>query len=82
MNQQPYLVRSFAAAVFLMAHGHRPVRINGGIESPIFTFAPEARETGLEFTRAKNELSAIVYAAATAADDVEPDDSIGNRRRA
>jgi hypothetical protein len=81
MNQQPYLVRSFAQAVYLMAHGHRPVRITGGVESPIFYFDPEAREVALQFTRSKNELSAMVYAAATVDGNTEPDDSLGNRRR-
>src|SRR5438270_577073 len=44
INQQPYIVRSFAAAVFLIANGYRPTRIVGNIDSPIFTFSGDARE--------------------------------------
>jgi hypothetical protein len=71
-----YTVKSFAQAVYLLAHGHQPVRIAGGTENPVFTFAPEAREKGMEFIRSKNELSALVYAAVL--DDAA--DSRGSRR--
>jgi hypothetical protein len=62
MDNNVYTVKSFACAVFLLAHGFRPVRIAGDIAGPVFEFAPEAREAGVQFIVAKNELSGLVFA--------------------
>jgi len=74
-----YIVKSFAQATYLLANGFRPTRIIGNVENPVFKFSGDAREKGIEFIRAKNELSSIIAAAAL---DNDPDgDSIGNRMR-